>query len=225
MSVNSYNKMLGVKISEIKKNTQAERDHPGIDRHNFLRIGALYGLIPTTFFNTYKEKIMKTLFNSVTAVALFCIFLLTAFPLYAADPGVKIGTLEVKAIQSTRHNLIIMSSVDVNAVFTDSSGNKEHYIGEMGYKLGIDFSHKTDETLSYLVVSATSDYKSGSYALQGKYFGTKASVAVGAGAGVQILLGGFEKSFTLQPVSVGGVEGYGASLGLGYLYLQKDHKK
>ena len=59
----------------------------------------------------------------------------------------------------------------------------------------------------------------------GKYFGTKASAAVGVGAGVQVLLGGFDKSFTLQPLAAGGVKGAGASLGIGYLYLQRSPGK
>ncbi len=43
--------------------------------------------------------------------------------------------------------------MDVVAVFTDSGGNKEPYIGEMGTKLGIDANVKTEETLQYLVIS------------------------------------------------------------------------
>ena len=46
-------------------------------------------------------------------------------------------------------------------------------------------------------------------------------MAAGVGVGAQLLIGGFDKSFTLQPFSAGGVKGVGASLGLGYLYLQK----
>ncbi len=69
----------------------------------------------------------------------------------AAEGEVKLGALEINAIESTRHNLIIKSSVDVVAVFTDLGGNKEHYIGEMGIKLGIDASYKTDEILQYVI--------------------------------------------------------------------------
>lgn len=58
--------------------------------------------------------------------------------------------------------------------------------------------------------------------MQGKYFGTEASATVGAGVSAQMLLGGFEDSFTLQPLAIGVNEGVGASLGLGYLYLQKN---
>ena len=158
----------------------------------------------------------------MAVLILFCAMIISTSPLYAGEEGVKIGSLDIRAIPSTRHNLIIKSSVDIKAVFTDSAGNKEYYIGEMGQKLGLDLSIKTGETLAYVVISAASEYKTGSYAMQGKYFGTKASAAVGAGLGVQLLIGGFEKSFTLQPIAVGGVEGAGASYGMGYLYLQKD---
>ena len=115
--------------------------------------------------------------------------------------------------------------MDVVATFTDTGGDKEYYHGEMGVKLGLDASHDTRETLEYAVISAASDYKTGSYALQGKYFGSKAEASLGAGAVAEVFIGGFDKSFTLQPLAVGTTEGYGVQLGMGYLYLQRDHSK
>ena len=168
---------------------------------------------------------MKTFTKSIIFLALLGVAVLASSSLYAADAGIKVGSLEIKAIESTRHNLIITSSVDVVAVFTDVEGKTEHYVGEMGNKLGVDFSHMTEEDLQYLVFSAATEYKTGSYALQGKYFGTKASAEAGVGAGAQLLLGGFNKSITLQPLAAGITKGVGASIGLGYLYLQKDSTK
>lgn len=161
----------------------------------------------------------------MSILILLCLVLLGTSTLYAGGKGIKAGTLEVTAIKGTRHNLIIKSSVDVEAVFTDSGGNKEYYIGEMGDKLGVDFSHKTEEVLGYLVISASSAYKTGSYAMQGKYYGANMTAALGVGAGVQVLIGGFDKSFTLQPISLEGAKGAGATVGLSYLYLQKNHNK
>lgn len=152
----------------------------------------------------------------------FSLLLIISTQASAGDEGVKIGTLTIKAIPGSGKNLLIQSSVKVKAVFKDQAGNEEHYIGEMGIKLGVDFSYKTEEKLGYLVFSPSMDYKTGSYALQGKYFGTEASATVGAGVSAQMLLGGFEDSFTLQPLAIGVNEGVGASLGLGYLYLQKN---
>ena len=169
---------------------------------------------------------MRRLIMFILVVGLCSSLALTVpAPVSAGSDGVKIGTLTINAIEGTGHNLLIHSSVNVNATFTDQAGKTEHYIGEMGVGFGIDISIKTSETLEYLVFSPSSAYKTGSYALQGKYFGSKASVAVGVGASVQILLGGLDKSFSLQPLAIGGTKGGGASAGLGYLYLQKDPKK
>ena len=43
----------------------------------------------------------------------------------AEDAGIKVGTLEVHAVPGTSHNLIIKSSVDVGATFTDANGKKK----------------------------------------------------------------------------------------------------
>jgi len=162
----------------------------------------------------------------ITIIGFVFLVMFTSLPLGAEEVGIKIGTLTIKSIPGTGHNLIIKSSSDIEAVFTDAQGKEEYYIGEMGVKLGIDLSHKTDEELGYVVISLSTDYKTGSYALQGKYFGDYASASVGgSGASVRVLVGGLNKSFTLQPLALGVNEGYGAAAGLGYLYLQKDHRK
>lgn len=163
-------------------------------------------------------------FVTLILVAGLSFFLIGAPQGFAAD-GIKVGTLVINSVPGTRSGLLISSSVDVTAVFTDTKGNKEHYVGETGIKLGINLSAKDEQTISYLVFSASSDYKTGSHALEGKYFGQKASAALGAGVGVAVLVGGFDKSFTLQPVSVETLKGWGAEAGLGYLYLQKDMKR
>ena len=167
---------------------------------------------------------MKTLTKSIVIMNLVLVMCFASSAVFAGDAGVKIGTLVVTAIPHSGHNLIIKSSSDVRAVFTDASGNKEHYIGEMGVKLGLDISHKTGEKLEYIVFSASSNYKTGGYALQGKYFGQNVSAELVVGGGVQVLLGGFNKSLTLQPLALKGTKGYGVTAGLGYLYLQKDHE-
>ena len=161
----------------------------------------------------------------VTIVGVLCVFVLMSAQVYAGEEGVKIGTMTITAIPGSGHNLIINSSVDVNAVFTDAAGEKEYYIGEMGVGLGIDLSYKKSEELGYVVFSPSVDYKNGSYALQGKYFGGDASVTVVGGVSVKVMVGGFDKSFVLQPLALGGNTGVGAAAGLGYLFLQKDPKK
>ena len=165
---------------------------------------------------------MKTLTKSMIAVCLFSALLLGSTAVYAAGEGVKLGELVIKSIPGSGRNLIVHSTAKVTAVFTDTSGKKEYYIGETGVGLGIDFRFEPEEELHYLVFSPTSDYRIGSYAMQGKYMGQKVTAQMGVGGAIQILIGGFDSSFTLQPLAVGTTKGYGVSAGLGYLFLQKD---
>jgi hypothetical protein len=157
-------------------------------------------------------------------VAVLCALVLAVPSLYAAEEGkkgVRIGTLVINTLPDTRQNLLIRSSVDVEATFKGEDGATEMYVGEMGIGLGVDLSIKKGETIGYVVFSPSSDYEVGSYAIAGKYYGADASAAFGAGVTGKVLLGGSKKSFTLQPLMLGGHEGLGASAGLGYLYLQK----
>lgn len=168
---------------------------------------------------------MKMKKQLIVMASLICALLMTVSQVYAGDGGVKVGTLTIKAVPGTRHNILVHSSVDVVAVFKDNSNKEEYYIGEMGVALGADISYRAKEELGYVVFSPASDYKNGSYGLEGKYFGATASATVGAGVSAKVLLGGGDKSFTLQPVMLGGNTGVGASAGLGYLYLEKDKTK
>ena len=56
-------------------------------------------------------------------------------------------------------------------------------------------------------------------ALAGNYFGGTAQAAVGIGGGVNVLLGGFDKSIALQPVSVEGDTGLYLGLGIAAMSL------
>lgn len=169
---------------------------------------------------------MKIQKIGLTIIGVLCALMLMSPQVYAeTQGGVKVGTLTIKAIPGTGHNLMVHSSVHVDAVFTDAAGNKEYYIGEMGIGLGIDVSFKKMEELGYVVFSPSSDYKTGSYALKGKYFGADASATVVGGVSVKVMVGGSDKSFTLQPLALGVNTGVGAAGGLGYLFLQKAPKK
>ena len=56
-------------------------------------------------------------------------------------------------------------------------------------------------------------------ALQGDYVGATASFALGVGAGANALIGGFNKSVALQPVSIEGTNGLNVAAGIGAINL------
>ncbi len=134
--------------------------------------------------------------------------------------GTKIGTLQCRTVPNTEVNLLIHSTVDVKCVFKSTAGEMEHYVGETGIGLGVNLSVKTNETIGYLVFA--SDFKKGEYKLAGKYIGGGGSATVGAGVGAQALIGGSNKSVSLQPIVLSTSEGFGATGGITYLYLQPD---
>jgi len=147
-------------------------------------------------------------------------FLAAPVPAAAEQAGIEIGILTCETVPGTRFNLIVRSTVDVECVFKGSQGGEEHYRGETGIGLGIDLNFGRQEQIAFTVLSAKSDVTPGSYALTGRYVGGKASATVGVGAGVAVLVGGGDKSFSLQPIALEGSTGLGVSGGIGYLYIE-----
>ena len=146
--------------------------------------------------------------------------MVAAVPAWAGNStaGTKIGILTCNAIPESGVNLLIHSTVDVSCSFnsTDGSGT-EQYVGETGVGLGIDFRFDRERQLVFTVFAA--DTTHGSHKLAGKYVGAGGSATLGVGVGAQVLVGGSNKSVSLQPV-IEGSTGIGVSAGVTYLFLQ-----
>ena len=133
--------------------------------------------------------------------------------------GLRTGTLACKKT-GEKVSFLIHSRVPLTCTFSNSNGAEE-YRGESGIAFGLDIQWEQDKELLFVIISLTSDYQIGSFALEGSYVGTKVSAAAGAGLGANVLIGGGDKSFSLQPVSVEGSTGIGAAAGVGYLTLKR----
>ena len=59
-------------------------------------------------------------------------------------------------------------------------------------------------------------------ALEGRYGGVTAGATIGVGLGANVLLGGFDQSIALQPLSVEGNTGLNLAAGIGAMRLQTD---
>jgi hypothetical protein len=75
----------------------------------------------------------------------------------------------------------------------------------------------------WTVAAPTTDLGAG--ALAGHYGGATASVALGVGAGANVLLGGFKNSIALQPVSIEGENGLNVAAGIAELSLKLNKNK
>ncbi len=131
-----------------------------------------------------------------------------------AKDGVKVGVLSCDIEGGV--GFILGSSKGVDCVFEPSGGGDvEHYAGSID-KLGIDIGI-TGRTAAAWLVFAPGKLKRG--ALEGGYGGASAQATVIAGVGANVLVGGFEKSVNLQPLSVQVQTGLNIAAGVAALRL------
>ena len=115
----------------------------------------------------------------------------------AMADGTKVGVLSCRV--SGGVGFIITSSKALNCVFEATDGRKERYVGTIR-RFGIDIGITGEGRLGWVVLAPERGRKAG--ALEGDYVGVGAEATVGVGVGANALLGGFERSVTLQPLSV-----------------------
>ncbi|HEY5217941.1 MAG TPA: DUF992 domain-containing protein [Pseudolabrys sp.] len=131
-----------------------------------------------------------------------------------APDRTKAGTLTCDI--SAGIGLIIASKKDVTCMFTPSqAGPREVYTGSIS-KFGLDVGATSGGEMIWAVF-APSDRKFG--ALAGNYGGASAEATVGAGVGANVLIGGSNRTVTLQPVSVTGQTGLNLAVGVAGLEL------
>ena len=138
-----------------------------------------------------------------------------ALPVQAQPAGVKIGVLTCS--ESSGWGFIIGGSQHLNCRFTDNSGFSSFYKGHVA-KLGLDIGHTKGGVISWAVFAPSSDMRPG--ALSGTYGGVSGSVALGAGVGANLMVGGFDRAIQLQPLSVEGLRGTEVTAGLGSIDLK-----
>jgi len=133
----------------------------------------------------------------------------------AAAAGVKVGVLSCHV--SSGWGFIFGSSKDLHCNFSPSGrGYGERYVGSVS-KFGVDVGYTSGGVLVWDVIAPTTTIKRG--ALAGAYAGVSGSATVGVGAGANILVGGFNRSITLQPVSIEGNTGLNVAAGIGEITL------
>lgn len=128
----------------------------------------------------------------------------------------KAGTLTCDI--SAGIGMIIASSKSVTCMFTPAQPRKpkEVYVGTIN-KFGLDIGATAGGEMVWAVF-APSNRKFG--ALAGHYAGASAEATVGVGAGANVLIGGSNRTVTLQPVSVQGQTGLNLAVGVASLDLR-----
>jgi hypothetical protein len=132
-----------------------------------------------------------------------------------AQPLLKIGALNCEV--SGGLGLIITSSKEMTCLFTSVSGYQEPYAGTIR-KFGLDIGATDKGVLAWDVFAPSAGPEPG--ALAGDYVGVDASATVGVGFGGNALVGGFNRSITLQPLSIQAQTGLALAGGVAALTLR-----
>lgn len=125
-----------------------------------------------------------------------------------AHARADIGVLTCKLTDV--QNDIVYTNENFACEFKPKTGDTQTYTGEIK-ALGVNLTVTKDVTLVWGVLAPSADATEAG-ALAGDYFGGTASVALGAGAAANVLIGGSKHTVALQPISASGVIGTGAAL-------------
>ena len=156
---------------------------------------------------------MKSLMTGALAALMLAA---TALPAGASEPSVEIGRLSCEVAGGI--GLIVGSQKAVSCTFHRADGKTESYSGEIT-RVGLDIGKTNATHVEWLVFAATKD-KYTSHALAGNYVGASGEATLGVGLGGNVLIGGLDRSFALQPFSVQAQTGLSLAAGLAGLTLR-----
>ncbi|NWG22891.1 MAG: DUF992 domain-containing protein [Pseudorhodoplanes sp.] len=112
---------------------------------------------------------------------------------------------------------VVGSVQGASCVFTPSGpGKRERYRGDIG-RLGLDLGVVHGGRMVWAVFASYAGPQRG--ALRGTYLGAAGDASIGVGLGANVLVGGFERSFALQPVSFKSQAGVNVAVGVARLAL------
>src|ERR1035437_3591966 len=140
--------------------------------------------------------------SALAALAVVAALALPAPSIAQGRERTKVGSLTCDI--SAGIGLIITSKKELTCMFTPSQpGPREVYTGSIT-KFGLDLGATTGGEMVWAVYAPTNRWFG---ALAGRYVGANAEATVGAGVGANVLVGGSNRTVSLQPVSVQGQGG------------------
>ena len=152
---------------------------------------------------------MKRSYIAAAAAAALSAFALSA---HAQQGGVELGLLDCRVEGGT--GFIIGSTKDVKCTYrpADASMAPETYSGVIR-KIGLDVGTTGTTYIQWAVLAPSANvYAPG--ALAGNYVGASAEASAAVGVGANLLVGGSNQTFTLQPLSLQAQTGVNIALGV-----------
>jgi len=132
----------------------------------------------------------------------------------AAAQQIRAGLLTCDV--SAGLGFIIGSKKQISCAFApEGPGRREDYDGSIT-KFGLDLGVTGGGVMVWAVFTET---VAGPGFLAGEYVGATGEATLGAGVSANVLVGGSNRTVTLQPLSVGGQIGVNLAVGVAALYL------
>ncbi|MDI4233605.1 MULTISPECIES: DUF992 domain-containing protein [unclassified Bradyrhizobium] len=162
-----------------------------------------------------KATLNRTTLNDF-ATACVLALALGIVPGTAQEAGrTKVGTLTCSI--SPGVGMIVGGQRQLSCILTSAKGRaREPYDGTVS-TLGIDIGATSGGQLTWAVFAPTTLRRG---ALAGTYVGATAGGTVGAGVGANVLVGGSDRTVTLQPVSVQAQTGLNIAAGVSNMELR-----
>jgi Protein of unknown function (DUF992) len=129
--------------------------------------------------------------------------------------GTKAGVLTCRLSPSI--GLIIGSRQRMSCRYDPNGGGPPEFYNGVMNNIGLDIGITAGGALAWGVVAPTAGPMRG--ALAGTYVGASGAIGVGVGVGANVLVGGSNRTISLQPLSVEGSVGINLSLGVSGLTL------
>jgi hypothetical protein len=159
-----------------------------------------------------ENEMSKLCLSVVIAASMLAI----ATPVSAQTRGVRAGGLTCNAEPTV--GFIVGSRQDLRCVFQSSkTGRRYTYSGTIN-RVGLDIGFTAGGRLFWAVFAPTK--RIGYGALRGTYVGVSSDVSFGVGVGANILVGGSNRTISLQPLSVEAQAGANLALGVASLTLR-----
>ncbi len=148
---------------------------------------------------------------------------LAAPPVHAAStPNATVRAGYLTCHTAAGWGFVFGSSRKIECSYALQPGYTEYYEGTIN-KFGADIGYLQSAVILWAVLAPTNNLGQG--ALAGHYGGATASVAVAVGGGVNVLVGGFQNSIALQPISIEGQNGLNVAAGIVSLTLNFNKDK
>lgn len=133
-----------------------------------------------------------------------------------ADGSGKVVVGLLHCEESDGWGMVLGSTRKVSCVFTDADNHSQAYDGRIT-KLGVDIGYHQSGVIIWTVLAPAAHPEAG--VLAGDYGGVDAGASAGIGAEANALVGGSDRSITLQPVSFEGLTGVNVAGGVEGLTL------